>query len=98
LLPQPRRRCGRFRRYDADDAKRLRLIRRARQLGFTLDEVRALMYLADTDGDDVRPKRGALALRMWPRSARKLPIYKRWNAFFRTPSANAICDSSRDAR
>jgi MerR family mercuric resistance operon transcriptional regulator len=54
LLPQPDRPGGRFRRYDADDARRLRFIRRGRQLGFTLDEVRALMRLANADGSHVR--------------------------------------------
>ena len=38
LLPQPHRSSGRFRRYDGEDVVRLRFIRRARQLGFTLDE------------------------------------------------------------
>ncbi|MGH7065794.1 MAG: MerR family transcriptional regulator [Stellaceae bacterium] len=50
LLPQPRRPGGRFRRYDGDDVARLRFIRRARQLGFTLDEVRAFVRLAGADG------------------------------------------------
>lgn len=52
LLPQPHRSGGRFRRYDGDDVARLRFIRRARQLGFTLDEVRAFMRLANADGND----------------------------------------------
>ena len=52
LLPQPHRPDGRFRRYDANDVARLRFIRRARQLGFTLDEVRAFMRLAGSDSDD----------------------------------------------
>jgi MerR family mercuric resistance operon transcriptional regulator len=43
LLPRPRRTKGRSRRYASDDVARLRFIRRARQLGFTLDEVRALI-------------------------------------------------------
>src|SRR5262249_33005933 len=51
LLPPAHRPGGRFRRYDADDVARLRFIRRARQLGFTLDEVRAFMRLAGTEGD-----------------------------------------------
>jgi MerR family transcriptional regulator, mercuric resistance operon regulatory protein len=51
LLPQPQRTSGRFRRYDGDDVARLRFIRRARQLGFTLDEVRAFIRLARSDGD-----------------------------------------------
>ena len=46
LLPKARREGGgRFRRYDGDDVARLRFIRRARQLGFTLDEVRGLLQL-----------------------------------------------------
>ena len=52
LLPLAHRPGGRFRRYDADDVARVRFIRRARQLGFTLDDVRAFMRLAGTEGDD----------------------------------------------
>ena len=52
LLPPALRPGGRYRRYDADDIARLRFIRRARQLGFTLDEVRAFMRLAGTEGKD----------------------------------------------
>jgi MerR family mercuric resistance operon transcriptional regulator len=52
LLPLAHRPGGRFRRYDADDIARLRFIRRARQLGFTLDEVRAFMRLAGTENGD----------------------------------------------
>jgi MerR family mercuric resistance operon transcriptional regulator len=53
LLPKPHRR-GRNRRYQGDDVARLRFIRRARQLGFTLDEVRALMRLATGNRRDAR--------------------------------------------
>ena len=52
LLPQPHRPGGRFRRYDGDDVALLRFIRRARQLGFTLDEVRVFMRLANANGGD----------------------------------------------
>ena len=53
LLPQARRESGgRFRSYDGDDIGRLRFIRRARQLGFTLDEVRGLLRLAAAEGAD----------------------------------------------
>jgi MerR family transcriptional regulator, mercuric resistance operon regulatory protein len=60
LLPQPHRKGGRFRRYDTDDIARLQFIRRARQLGFTLNEVRALMRLANSDGDHVRAEARSL--------------------------------------
>lgn len=49
LLPLPDRQ-GRFRRYGTADVARLVFIRRARELGFTLDEVRALLALSEADG------------------------------------------------
>jgi MerR family mercuric resistance operon transcriptional regulator len=49
LMPPPPRR-GRYRSYGQDDARRLGFVRRARELGFTLDEVRALLGLAEGGG------------------------------------------------
>lgn len=46
LLPTPLRR-GRYRTYDPADVKRLSFVRRARELGFPIDGVRALLALAD---------------------------------------------------
>jgi MerR family mercuric resistance operon transcriptional regulator len=46
LLPRPLRGGGGYRLYGLDDVKRLSFVRRARDLGFTLDEVRALLGLA----------------------------------------------------
>jgi MerR family mercuric resistance operon transcriptional regulator len=45
LLPAPPRR-GRYRSYGTEDVARLGFVRRARELGFTVDEVRALLGLA----------------------------------------------------
>jgi MerR family mercuric resistance operon transcriptional regulator len=45
LMPAPPRR-GRYRSYGPEDVGRLGFVRRARELGFTLDEVRALLGLA----------------------------------------------------
>lgn len=50
ILPKPRRR-GRYRLYEAADIGRLVFVRRARELGFTLDEVRALLRLAGAGAD-----------------------------------------------
>jgi DNA-binding transcriptional MerR regulator len=48
VLPPPvRRGGGRYRRYGASDVERLLFVRRARELGFSLDEVRELLGLAD---------------------------------------------------
>jgi len=45
VMASPQRR-GRYRSYSPEDIGRLTFIRRARELGFTLDEVRALLGLA----------------------------------------------------
>lgn len=47
LLPQPVRQYGSIRRYSAADAARLRFIRRAQELGFTLEEIGELLKLQD---------------------------------------------------
>ena len=47
VLPKPRRTESGRRVYGQDLVQRLTFIRRTRELGFTLDEVRALMRLAD---------------------------------------------------
>ncbi len=49
VLPEARRR-GRYRCYQAQDVARLRFVGRARQLGFSLDEVRALLDLSKRRG------------------------------------------------
>ena len=47
LLPMPSRKFGSIRRYFADDLKRIRFIKRAQKLGFSLDEVALLLGLSD---------------------------------------------------
>lgn len=54
LLPRPDRQGGRFRRYGAGDVGRVRFVRRARQLGFSLDDVRVLLRLAASGGETMR--------------------------------------------
>lgn len=46
LMPKPPRAHGSVRRYGADAAPRLRFIKRAQNLGFSLDEVRLLLDLS----------------------------------------------------
>ena len=50
LLPKPERTGGRYRVYGADDVGRVTFIRRARELGFKLSDVRALIGLSATGG------------------------------------------------
>src|SRR5213594_3993101 len=63
LLPAPARSAGGYRLYGTEHLKRLSFIRRARALGFSLEEVRTLLKLADErkrPWDDVRAKIGDL--------------------------------------
>lgn len=45
LVPEPPRPVGGIRRYSEDDAERLRFIKRAQVMGFTLAEIRSLITL-----------------------------------------------------
>ena len=47
LLPPPPRTGGGHRQYGDEHVKRLTFIRRGRELGFSLDEIRALLRLAE---------------------------------------------------
>ena len=47
LLPEPPRMANGYRSYDLTYERRLRFVLRARELGFSLDEVRALLRLVD---------------------------------------------------
>ena len=47
IMPEPPRTEGGHRSYDGDHLKRLTFIRRGRELGFTLQEVRDLLRLVD---------------------------------------------------
>src|SRR5262249_39906464 len=50
LLPPPPRSAGRHRLYEGEHRQRLAFIRRARELGFSLDQVRALLALSGKHG------------------------------------------------
>ena len=52
LLPRPPRSAGRYRLYDAGDVRRLAFVRRARELGFALEEVRALLVLSAANSEN----------------------------------------------
>ena len=47
LMPRTARTDGRHRLYSEDHVKRMGFIRRSRQLGFTLDQIRTLLGLVD---------------------------------------------------
>jgi MerR family copper efflux transcriptional regulator len=54
LLPAPTRRPSGYREYAADDVERLRFIRRAKNLGFTLNEIAQLLSLTADRQSDMR--------------------------------------------
>jgi MerR family mercuric resistance operon transcriptional regulator len=47
VLPEPPRTQSGYRSYDATHERRLKFVLRARELGFSLDEIRALLRLVD---------------------------------------------------
>ncbi len=47
LLPTPKRRYGSIRRYGAADVARLKFVKAAQRLGFSLDEIGQLLKLED---------------------------------------------------
>ena len=53
LLPEPLRRASGYREYGAGDIRRLRFVRRAKALGFTLIEIRDLLDLSSHRDDDM---------------------------------------------
>ena len=57
LLPQPRRQASGYRSYGNEDVARLRFVRRAKELGFSLEEIAELLRLssaADAHRSEVR--------------------------------------------
>jgi Cu(I)-responsive transcriptional regulator len=52
LLRPPQRTGGNYRRYSRDDLARLSFIRRSRELGFSIVQVRALLDLSDDRSQD----------------------------------------------
>jgi len=59
LLPEPERRPSGYRSYSESDVGRIRFIRRAQELGFTLEEIRELLSLRTAtreNPEDVRER------------------------------------------
>lgn len=59
LLPLPERQASGYRTYQADDVIRLRFVRRAKSLGFTLKEISDLLSLSDHRDDDMADLKAA---------------------------------------
>ena len=52
LLPVPSRTAGNYRTYSNEHLRRLRFIRRCRDLGFTLDQIRDLLRLSSQKDEE----------------------------------------------
>ena len=59
LLPAPQRLMSGYRQYEQGDVARLRFVRRAKALGFTLIEIRELLTLSSHREDDMAGMKAA---------------------------------------
>jgi len=59
LLPAARRGANGYRQYHDGDVRRLRFVRRAKELGFSLEEIAGLLALSDARGADMAQVRAA---------------------------------------
>lgn len=59
LLPAPQRLMSGYRQYEQGDVARLRFVRRAKALGFTLIEIRELLALSSHREDDMAGMKAA---------------------------------------
>ncbi len=64
LLPEPSRQASGYRRYDQSDVARLRFVRRAKALGFTLVEIRELLTLSTRPEDDMGSLKAAATAKL----------------------------------
>lgn len=64
ILPPPQRRSSGYRQYDDDDVARLRFVRRAKALGFSLAEIRDLLALSSRPADDMAGLKAAAGAKL----------------------------------
>ena len=74
LLPVPSRTEGNYRTYSNEHMRRLRFIRRCRDLGFTLDQIRDLLRLSSQKNEDcAEVDRITANISGWDRSSNSHP-------------------------
>ena len=64
ILPPAQRRESGYRDYDEQDVARIRFVRRAKHLGFTLREIRDLLALSRRPDEDMAAVRDAAAVKL----------------------------------
>lgn len=88
LLDEPAKPLGGHRRYPVDMVKRLRFIKRAQALGFTLSEVGGLLTLDESCACAETRARAARKLALIEQKmALRVPSPVRWNAADSSPGA-----------
>jgi Cu(I)-responsive transcriptional regulator len=92
ILPDPARTAGNYRTYSQEHARRLRFVRRCRDLGFSLDQVRDLFRLSSEDAPSCAEV-CRIAERHLKEIKDKLPDLKRLESELRRMSAS--CSGNR---
>jgi Hg(II)-responsive transcriptional regulator len=64
LIPEPARSASGYRQYARDDVTRLNFIRRAKTLGFTLEEIGELMAISGHSSRDMSEMKAAAAKKL----------------------------------
>ena len=95
LLPQAGRSPGGQRRFAPDHLKRLNFIRRARGLGFSLDEVRTLLNLADKSEESCDEVR-RIALEQLDQIAHKIGDLRSMQTVLSDMAARCVGDTVPD--
>jgi len=95
LMPAPPRSEGGHRLYGEEHVRRLAFIRRSRDLGFTLDEVRGLLAVCDS-GDYTCADVKATTLRHRAAVRRKIADLQRLDATLSAISDRCAGDAGRD--
>jgi MerR family mercuric resistance operon transcriptional regulator len=90
LVPEPPRINGRFRTYNNQDATRLNFIRRCRELGFSLDEIRGLQKLA-VGGEASCAEVGKAAKHQLAAINQKVKDLKRMATTLRALTQDCVC-------
>lgn len=80
LIPPPARRPSGYRDYPADTVKRLRFIRRAKDLGFTLGEIADLLQLTERSQHDMAGMKQAAEAKLMLVQAKLTELQRMRNA------------------
>jgi MerR family transcriptional regulator, mercuric resistance operon regulatory protein len=95
ILPAPRRTTGGRRVYGPAETRSLSFIRRSRELGFSLNEIRALLALASDNGTNTCAEVRKLAAHHLADVHARIAESTRWRACSRMPCAAAMPASCR---